>query len=136
MAPEDLLDLIEMEQPGGHVFVVDTVFEQIFGRVAKRRVPDIVQQSCGADEPALRALRVRLENLRILRRQRIVDLAGQLHRPENVAEAAVLGAGINEVRKAELMDRSQPLQRSAVDQRLLEPICVDEAVDGVTVRGD
>ncbi len=66
--------------------------------------------------------------------QGVVDPAGQVHGPEHVAEAAVLGAGEDQEGEAELVDEAQALHRPAVDQRGLQRVGADETVDRVAER--
>ena len=63
--------------------------------------------------------------------QGVVDPAGEVHGADHVAEAAVLGAGEDQEGEAELVDEAQPLHRPAVDQRGLQRIGADEAVDRI-----
>src|SRR4051812_29003318 len=64
----------------------------------------------------------------------VVGPAGEVHGTQDVAEPAVLGAREDEEGEAELMDGAQALQGPAVDQRRLERVGADEAVDGVAER--
>ncbi|HEV8578491.1 MAG TPA: hypothetical protein VGX68_05355 [Thermoanaerobaculia bacterium] len=48
-----------------------------------------------------------------------------------MAEPAVLGAGEDQEGEAELVDETQALDRPAVDQRGLQRIGADEAVDRI-----
>ena len=120
MAREDLLDLGEREQAPGHLLVVDPPLEQLFGRVAERSVPHVVEEGGGAREPPLAAAGAGGEEPRALGAERVVDPAGEMHGAQHVAEAAVLGAGEDQEREAELVDEAQPLHRPAVDQRRLQ----------------
>ena len=82
----------------------------------------------------LRAARIGVEERVVARCQRVVDPARQVHHAEHVGEAAVLGPGEDEIRRAELPHAAEPLQRSAVDQGALERVGADEAVDGIAER--
>ena len=53
VAGEDRLDLGAVEQPAGHLLVVDPAGEQVLGGVAERRVPEVVEERRGARQPPL-----------------------------------------------------------------------------------
>ena len=124
-------NLVGGEQPRGHRLVVDAALEELFGRVAERRVPGVVEERREPHEPARPAALVGGEQLRALGEQGVEHPAGERHGAENVREAAVLGAGIDQEGEAELMNEAQALQRTAVDQRRFERVGFDEAVDRI-----
>ncbi len=126
------LDLRRAQQPPRHLLVIDAVLEQLLGRVAERRVADVVEQRRERATRRRSGLRgSAVEEVGRLLGQRVVDPAGELHGAEDVAEAAVLGAGKDQVGEPELVDEAQALQRTAVDQRRLEVVGADEAVNRI-----
>ena len=133
-AIEDCVDLLHVEKPPGHLLVIDLLLEELFGGVAEGGMPDIVHESRNPHLTPGTAPGIRLERAGALGGQGVVDPAGELHGAQNMAEAAVLGAGKDEVGEAELMYRAQPLDRLAVDQRLLERIGMDKAVYRIAKR--
>ena len=134
MAGEDLVELRGRQQPAGHLLVIDAAFDQIFRRMAVGSVADVVHQRRDPHQPPLAAAGRGGEPSVALGRQRVVDPPRQVHGAEDVAEAAVLGAGEDQVGHAELADVAQTLHRPAVEQRRLQLVGADEAVDGVADR--
>jgi hypothetical protein len=66
--------------------------------------------------------------------QGVVEAAGQVHGADHVAEAAVLRPREDQEGEAELVDEAQALHRPAVDQRGLQRVGADEAVDRIADR--
>ena len=130
-ALEDAADLVAGEQPPAHLLVVDSVLEQILGPVAERGVAEIVEQCGGPDQAAGARPGAGIERHLLGPRQGVVDTPGEVHRAEGVAEAAVLGAWEYEMGQAELANGTQALHRPGADQRRLQLVGFDEAVDGI-----
>ena len=135
-ALEDAADLVAGEQAPAHLLVVDSVLEQILGPVAERGVAEVVEQSGGPDQATGAPPRAGIERHLLGPRQGVVDAAGEVHRAEGVAEAAVLGAWEYEMGQAELADGTQALHRLGADQRRLQFVGLDEAVDGIAEGED
>ena len=130
-ALEDAADLVAGEQAPAHLLVVDPVLEQVFGPVAERGVAEVVEQGGSPDQAPGARPRPGVERHLVGPRQGVVDAPGEVHRAESVAEAAVLGAGEYEMGQAELPDLSQALHRPGPDQRGLQLVGFDEAVNGI-----
>jgi hypothetical protein len=114
--------------------VIEPFGEELLGRVAEGRVADVVEEGGGSHQPSRAALLARLEWAAAALRQGVKDPAGELHRAQAVAEAAVLGAGEDQEGQTELPDPAQPLQWPAVDQRRFQRVGADEAVDRIAER--
>ncbi len=112
----------------------EPVLEQLLGGVAERRVADVVEQRGQPHPPALGAARVGVEQVGRLLGQRVVDAAGELHRAQGVAEAAVLGAGEDQMGETELAHPAQTLERTRGEHRRLEVVGADVDVNRIAER--
>ena len=124
-------DLVASEQAAGHLLVIDTDLETIFGGVAERCMTDVVKQRGGAHQPPRQGPLALGHQIGPLDEKGVEDAAGEVHGAESVAEAAVLGTRVDEEGEAELVDPAQSLHRPAADQSRLERIGVEKTVDRV-----
>ena len=131
VAVEDGRDLVGREQPARHLLVVDAQLEAVLRRMAVGGVAEVVEQRGGAHQPPQPRPFVRRDQAGALVDQRVEHPAGEMHGAQHVREAAVLGAGVDQEGQAELVDPAQALERTAADERGLERVGVDEAVDRV-----
>jgi hypothetical protein len=98
----------------------------VLERVAEGDVRHVVQQQAGRDQLLQLA-----RNVHPVAAQVGDDPVRHGARPERVVETGVHGAGVDETRRAELLDAAQALHRRQVQHRRFEPAERDVAVHGI-----
>ena len=121
----------EVPEQIGQLLADDALAEQLVGQlvvhqevvveeVAERAVTDVVEEPRRPQELLDQRGRRRVGEGRAERGIEVLgEPAGQVHRPERVLEAAVLGGRVHPARRLQLRHAAQPLHPRGVDQVLL-----------------